>query len=86
MRRTPTATRNRFWKLIEGTWLEDVFWYSLVVGLILLTLAMLALAIYGLASSLDGWAETFVRAHPWLSIFIAISLSFAWGLHIGRKK
>jgi hypothetical protein len=37
------------WKLIDGTWLEDVFWYALLTGPILLIIAMLSWAVYGLA-------------------------------------
>ena len=39
---------DRLWKLIDGPWLEDVFWYALLIAPILFTIAMLS-AIYGLA-------------------------------------
>ena len=40
---------ERLWKLINGTWLEDVFWYALLTGPLLSIIAMLSWAVYALA-------------------------------------
>ena len=40
---------ERLWKLINGTWLEDVFWYALLTGPLLFMIAMLSWAVYALA-------------------------------------
>jgi hypothetical protein len=45
---------DRLWKLIDGTWLEDVFWYALLTGPILFMIALLSWAIYALAYQPHG--------------------------------
>ena len=40
---------DRLWKLIEGSWVEDVFWYALLTGPILFMIAMLSWAIHAIA-------------------------------------